>query len=258
MKIGRRNLTTFIKRIFSKHNYRAILKFKDVHEQTFKSIYQEIFSSGEFPRKIKFKSPTGKFEIKIYSPQDFSTFNLIFCREDYYTPENFKIVVDIGSNIGSAAMYWLTRNTYNKVYCYEPSIINFKKLEKNLEIFKSRCFLHNEAISDYNGFGYLNLEKTGTYSSLNVIKKNYEYFDKEKVKVIDINNCLEKIIKENKEVDILKIDNEGEELKTVSSINKNYWKYIRSISVDGDNVCEYIPSNFTSTIVGSAQRFYRP
>ena len=117
MKIGRRNLTTFTKRIFSKHNYKAILKFKDVHEQTFKSIYQEIFSSGEFPRKIKFKSPTGKFGIKIYSPQDFSTFNLIFCREDYYTPKDFKIVVDIGSNIGSSAMYWLTRNNHNKVYC---------------------------------------------------------------------------------------------------------------------------------------------
>ena len=257
MKIGRRNLLTFIKRIFSIDNYRAIIKFKDVHEQTFKSIYQEVFSSGKFPRKIKFKSPTGKFEIESYSAQDFSTFNLIFCREDYYTPENFKIVVDVGSNIGFSAMYWLTRNTYNKVYCYEPSTINFRKLEKNLEIFKSRCFLYNEAVSNYNGFGYLNLEKTGTYSSLNVIKKNLEYFDREKIKVISINDCLEKILKENKEIDILKIDNEGEELKTVSSISKDYWKYIRSISVDGVDVCEYIPSNFTSDIVGSAQRFYK-
>ena len=93
---------------------------------------------------------------------------------------------------------------------------------------------------------------------MNVIKKDHQYFDKEKVNVVSINDCLEKILKENNEIDILKIDNEGEELKTVSSINKNYWKYIRSISVDGDNVCEYIPSNFTSTIVGSAQRFYRP
>ena len=165
--------------------------------------------------------------------------------------------MDIGSNIGSSAIYWLTRNTYNKVYCYEPSITNFKKLEKNLKIFKSRCILYNEAVSNYNGLGYLNLEKTGTYSSLNVIKKNYEYFDKEKVKVIDINDCLEKIIKENKEVDILKIDNEGEELKTVSSIKKNYWKYIKSINVDGIDVSKYVPSNFKSSKVGSAQRFYR-
>ena len=90
----------------------------------------------------------------------------------------------------------------------------------------------------------MNLEKTGTYSSLNVIKKNYEYFDKEKVKVIDINDCLEKIIKENKEVDILKIDNEGEELKTVSSIKKNYWKYIKSINVDGIDVSKYVQLPF--------------
>ena len=58
-------------------------------------------------------------------------------------------------------------------------------------------------------------------------------------------------------IDILKIDNEGEELKTVSSINKDYWKYNRSISVDGSNVNKYIPSNFKNTTVGSAQRFYK-
>jgi len=257
MKIGRRDVFTFIKRILSIENLRAITKFKNVHFKPFKSIYEEVFSHGIFPRKIKFKSPTGIFEIEIFSPQDFSTFNLIFCREDYYTPKDFKVVVDIGSNIGSSAIYWLTRNTYNKVYCFEPSILNFKKLEKNLKIFKSRCILYNEAVSNYNGVGYLNLEKTGTYSSLNVIKKDYEYFDKEKVKVIDINSCLEKIIKENNQIDILKIDNEGEELKTVSSINKDYWKYIRSISVDGSDVNKYIPSNFKNTTVGSAQRFYK-
>ena len=176
MRIGRRDVFTFIKRILSVENLKAITKFKNVHFQPFKSIYEEVFSCGTFPRKIKFKSPTGNFEIEIFSSQDFSTFNLIFCREDYYTPKDFKIVVDIGSNIGSSAIYWLTRNTYNKVYCYEPSITNFKKLEKNLKIFKSRCILYNEAVSNYNGLGYLNLEKTGTYSSLNVIKKDYEYF----------------------------------------------------------------------------------
>ena len=73
-----------------------------------------------------------------------------------------------------------------------------------------------------------------------------------------LNKNIKKILKENNKIDILKIDNEGEELKTVSSINKNYWKYIKSISVDGVDVCGHIPSNFTSTIVGSAQRFYRP
>jgi len=257
MKIGRRDIYTFIRRIFSIENLKAIIKFKNVHINPLKSIYEEIFSSGKFPRKLKFKTPTGNQEIEIYSSQDFSTFNLIFCREDYYTPNNFKVVLDIGSNIGTSTIYWLTRNSYNKVYCYEPSIENFKKLEKNLKIFESRCFLNNAAVSNYNGNGYLNLEKTGTYSSLNENKKGHEYFDKEKVNVVHINTCLEKILKENNQIDILKIDNEGEELRTVSSIDQKYWKYINSISIDGNNMREHIPSNFIDSKVGSAQRFYK-
>ena len=257
MKIGRRSLITFIKKILSIDNYKAITKFKNVHEKVFKSIYQEIFSSGKFPRKIKFKTPIGKFEIEIYSAQDFSTFNLVFCREDYYTPKNFEVVVDIGSNIGSSAIYWLTRNNHSKIYCYEPSTSNFEKLKNNLRGFNSRCFLYKQAVSNFNGVGYLNLEKTGTYSSLNIKKENHEFCDKEKVEVININDCLKKILEENDRIDILKIDNEGEELKTVSSIDNRYWQFIRSISVDGDNVSKYVPADFKNNIVGSAQRFYR-
>ncbi len=257
MKIGRRDIFIFLKRIFSIENYKAFMRFKDVHTQPIKSVYQEIFSSGKYPRQIKFKSPTGIYEVKVYFPSDFSTFNLIFCRQDYYTPNNFKTVVDIGSNIWLSAIYWLTRNRYCKIYCYEPSTTNFKKLKDNLKIFDSRCFLNNLAVSNYDGVGYLNLEKNGIYSSLNVKNDSYDYTGKEKCKIIDINKCLEKILIDNSEIDILKIDNEGEELKTVSSISKDYWKYIKSISVDGVDVCEYVPSNFTSDIVGSAQRFYK-
>ena len=102
--------------------------------------------------------------------------------------------------------------------------------------------------------------KTGNVINIKVLTEN-------------VNNCKSKlslykkwekkfkysgtVIKENNAIDILKIDNEGEELKTVSSINKNHWKYIKSVSVDGFNVCEYIPSNFINTKVGSAQRFYK-
>lgn len=255
MKIGRRDISIFIKRIFSLENYKAIINFNKVHEQPFKSIYQEIFSLGKFPRKIKFNAPTGKQEIEIYSSADFSTFNLIFCRQDYYIPKKLEVVVDIGSNIGLSSIYWLTRNSYSKVYCFEPSTINFKRLEKNLEFFKTRCFLNNFAVSSYSGTGFLNLDKNGVYSSLT--NNDFDYTGKEKVNIANINKCLEKILNENKEIDILKVDNEGEELKTISSINKYFWKFIKCVNVDGLDVRKYIPTDFKSSIVGSAQRFYK-
>ena len=76
MRIGKRNLSTFLKRISSLENYKAITKFRKVHINPLKSFYQEIFSTGTYPQKIKFKTPTGQHEIEIYSPADFSTFNL--------------------------------------------------------------------------------------------------------------------------------------------------------------------------------------
>ena len=112
-------------------------------------------------------------------------------------------------------------------------------------------------MSNYDGVGYLNLEKNGIYSSLNVKNDSYDYTGKEKCKIIDINKCLEKILIDNSEIDILKIDNEGEELKTITSINKHFWKFIKCINIDGVNARKYVPSNFKSNIVGSAQRFYK-
>ena len=64
------------------------------------------------------------------------------------------------------------------------------------------------------------LIKSNLVKEQNKFVTKFGLLDKEKVKVIDINDCLEKVIKENNAIDILKIDNEGEELKTVSSINK--------------------------------------
>ena len=257
MKIGRRNIGTFLARSFSMKNWKAIITFSKVHTRPVKSIYEEIFSAGRYPRSIKFKSPTGLHEVKLYSSNDFSTFNLIFCRQDYLTINNFKTVVDIGSNIGLSAIFWLTRNSQSKVYCYEPSVENFKRLKSNLNSFKSRFFLYNYAVSNYNDFAFLNLEKNGIYTSLNKKDTEHHYIGKEKCEVVDINTCLEKILKENSTIDILKIDNEGEEINTISSIDSSFWKFIKCINVDGDNVRKYIPSTFKSDNIGSAQRFYK-
>ena len=77
----------------------------------------------------------------------------------------------------------------------------------------------------------------------------------EKCKVRDINSCIKKIILKHKKIDMIKVDNEGEESKTISSIDKKYWKYINCINIDGKIVSKYIPKNFKLTKWGSAQRY---
>ena len=99
--------------------------------------------------------------------------------------QKHKIVLDIGSNIGLSAIYWLTRSNETIVYCYEPSSENFKKLKKNLKEFKNRSFVYKNAISSKNFSAYLNLEKSGVYNSL-TYQKELNFKKKEKVLNTDI------------------------------------------------------------------------
>ena len=112
-------------------------------------------------------------------------------------------------------------------------------------------------MSNYNGFAHLNLEKSGVYSSIKIKDNSFDYVGKEKCEVVDINTCIEKILRKNSMIDIVKIDNEGEEINTISSIDSSFWKFIKCINVDGDDVRKFIPSVFKSNNLGSAQRFYK-
>ena len=256
LRIGKRSLFTFIKRLFQIENYFAIIKFFSVHQKPFTAIFDEIFSLGNYPKLLNFNSPTGKAKVKIYSHHDFSTFNLIFCREDYFYKKKHKIILDIGSNIGLSAIYWLTRNDDTIVHCYEPSSTNYKKLIENLKDYKGRFFAFKKAVSSKSFSAYLNLEKSGVYNSLNK-DLSKKYYGQEKCEVLSINTCIEKIVNSYGKIDIIKIDNEGEETKTVKSIDKKFWNYINCLNVDGASVREFVPSVFKFNRLGSAQRFYK-
>lgn len=253
--IGKRKLGTFFQRVIKLENFYALINFFKVHRNPVQSILKEVFSLGKYPIKLFFNTPIGVKFATIYSADDFSTFNLIFCRKDYFISNRDRVILDIGSNIGLSTLYWLTRNNENIVYCYEPSSQNFKRLKKNLKEFKSRVFLRKEAVSNKNFRSFLKIEKTGVYNSLTLkIKKNNSY-KLEKCKVSDINSCIKKIVLKHKKIDMIKVDNEGEERKTVSHINKKYWKYINCANIDGKIVSKYVPKNFKLTKRGSAQRY---
>jgi len=253
--IGKRNILTFIKRLLSLRNIFSIINFFKVYKSPFRAVFREVFSFDKYPDLISIKTPTGKKKVTLYSPNDFSTLNLIFCRKDYIFKEDYKIILDIGSNIGLSTFYWLTRNKKTKVFCYEPSTSNFKKLKKNLSGFKKRVYLHKEAVSNRNYVTNLNIEKTGVYSSLNKSKK-IKFTGTEKCKVVDINKCINKIIKICGKIDMIKIDSEGEEIKTLTSIKKNYLKFIKCINIDLSedfNKKIFLPQ-FEISRVGSAIR----
>ena len=257
LKIGKRSFLTFIKRIIKIENYVAIIRFFKVHKAPLKSILNEIFSSGKYPKILFFNSPLGEAKVNLYSYNDFSTFNLIFCRQDYLYKNKQKIILDIGSNIGLSSIFWLTRSKDTVVHCYEPSSENYERLKKNLKDFDGRFFTFKKAVSSKNFSSYLNIEKSGVYNSISNLNKKLNYYKKEKCEVVSINSCIDRILKQYGKIDLIKIDNEGEELKTVASIDSKFWGYIKCLNVDGESVREYVPRNFSLTKLGSAQRYIK-
>ena len=248
IKIGKRHLNEVIKRVFKKDLLKIIKNFFIVHKNPIQAMYDEFFTKGKYPKLIKTKIGV---KIKLFSYGDFSTFNLVFCRQDYLADKKINTVVDIGSNIGITTHYWLFKNPKAKIYCYEPSKKNFKRLIENTKKFKKNIKLKRSAVSNFNGYSKLYKSETGVNDS--IIEKVSKDF--EKIKVIAINDILKQFFIKFEKLDILKIDTEGCEREIIKSIEKKYFKKIRIINIEGSNYKNFVPNYFSYSFNASSSRF---
>lgn len=252
MKIGRRKLRGFRRRLLDRSSYRAIPRFFEVHHNPLRVMLEDVFSLGSYPRAMNIKTPTGGVTVQLFSNADLSTLDLVFCRRDYYEPENTKVVVDIGSNIGLSSLFWLTRNTESRVYCYEPSPTSYERLTTNLGPFQGRFEARREAVSDFRGSGTLGIEPSGVNSSL-----DRKSSDSVACQVVHINEVLGPVISRHGQIDVLKIDSEGHEYRTLQAIAPEYWKHIRCVNMGCTGNAAFVPKDFQYSRVGSAERFCR-
>ena len=245
--IGKRKVLETFKQIFQLNIVTTVFRFFIIHEKPFNAIFNEFFSAGRYPVLIKIK----KFQIKLYSFSDFSTLNLVFCRQDYFKPKNLEFVIDIGSNIGISCLYWLIDNPNCIIQSYEPSSKNYKRLLLNTKKFKKNITNNKFGISNKNETLRLYLSKSGVNDSvLKIPGAKYE-----KIKLIDINKILKKALLVGNKIDVLKIDVEGKEREILKNIKKKYFNKIRVINIEGNNFGNIVPSYFAHSFKGSASRF---
>jgi FkbM family methyltransferase len=255
MRIGRRNLREVKQLLLEGSAYRAIPRLFKVHRRPVQVILSEAFSLGSYPRDLTLKTPTGDAQVRLFSAADLSTTNLVFCRQDYHMPAGVRIVVDIGSNIGVSCLYWLTRNTHSQVYCYEPAPTSYQRLLGNLSPYAGRFTAHRAAVSNFRGTARFGMEPSGVNSSLEIGKRTTETVV---VDVLHINDILEAVLSQHSRVDLLKLDNEGHEFRTLIAIAPEHWKRIHCVNVGCHGNAAAIPREFRKTQVGSAERFQRP
>jgi FkbM family methyltransferase len=252
MKIGRRNFRQMRQLLSHGLPCQAITRLFLVHDHPIQVILEEAFARHRYPWTVTLRTPMGRIQATLHSPSDLSTANLVFCRQDYYLPYASKAVIDIGSNIGLSTLFWLTRSPEAHVYCYEPAPRSYQRLLSNLGPYAGRFTPHELAVSDFRGTAELGMDPSGVHSSLDPSNRATEFCE---VRVQHINDVLEAVLQHHNRVDMLKLDNEGHELRTLRAIAPEMWGRIGCINVGCHDNRAVIPQGFRKSRVGSAERF---
>jgi FkbM family methyltransferase len=223
-------------------NYVALSRMLRVYERPLPAAARYFLGRGEYPCSVQVRTPAGVIPVTLFSSHDAITVHEIFCREDYRCPTPPRVVVDLGSNIGISALYFLTRSPSTYCELYEPDPRNVSRLLINLERFGDRFTLHERAVADRKGVLPFGRESTGRYGSLTLNTSGLSPdtasspgvtgTDVIDVHVEHVNSALQQAIARHGVIDLLKVDTEGTELATVQAINPALMPYIRRIVVE--------------------------
>ncbi len=183
---------------------------------------------------------------------DLATFYEIFMNKVYEFPFKVSkqpIIVDAGSHIGFASLFFLHLYPKASIYCLEPDTYNFELLKKNVP----NQTLINKALSDHSGIRHL---------SKSTLSVNHHLSTKgQPVSSISIRDLIK--IYSIEKIDLFKIDIEGHEeilfrniedwidkveniiIELHDTLSYNQWKTIvenhgfstkKLNSVEGDNI----------------------
>lgn len=135
---------------------------------------------------------------------------------------NIKYIFDIGANRGDYSKELLKHYKQASYYLFEPSLLNFKKLNLRFSQFKNIKVI-NKALADKNGNAFLYSDKYGSGLG-SLIKRRLDHFSKnfdlkEKINLIRFDTFL-KNLKKDIIIDYFKIDVEGAEMKVLQGMGK--------------------------------------
>jgi FkbM family methyltransferase len=182
-----------------------------------------LLGRGDYPFRCAVRTPLGVVAPTVYTHDDLVTVVELFCRLDYAAPPGMRTVVDLGSNIGISALYFLTRDPQVRCHLYEPVPRNIERLRENLAGYEDRYALHEQAVWDRDGTVTFGVEPTGRYGGIGVTAP-----ETIEVETVDVNRVLEP----HDAVDVLKVDTEGAEVATVEAIRADLLDRIRVIYLE--------------------------
>ena len=161
----------------------------------------------------------------------YNTFFYVWIRDSYKARENIgqnNTVIDIGSNIGFFSILASELCGKGKVYSIEASPLNFKKLEKNVEINNIKNIeLFNFAIGSSNDVRELGISKESVCCRLYENDLDMEIM---KVQGKTLNDLIRE--KQIKKIDFIKIDCEGAEYEIFESLDDANFEKIKLLAME--------------------------
>lgn len=129
-------------------------------------------------------------------------------------------ILDVGANVGSVAEAALRTYPQCRVICFEPVAGTFQVLQHRLARYGDRVVYFNEALSDVNSQAEINLTSFHGANSLSpqpdmhkILNPHIRELGKEVIKLSRLDDIAAKFPAQ--EIDVMKIDVEGHELKVL-------------------------------------------
>lgn len=227
MTLGGRDLRTIFRAVTQGQHWRAAANILLVTRSPPEMLWRYLSGRGRYPRAIGLRTPLGLLTLTAHCHDDILTVNEIFCRIDYPADAGDRVIVDLGSNIGVSAAFFLSRGTDVFAYLFEPLARNVERLEGNLAPYPGRYTVEVCAIGDVDGPVDFGWEETGRYGGLGVRTGQTTT-----VQCRRAGPMIEAIVARHGAIDILKIDIERQEEAVVAQIPPALARKIRKIYIE--------------------------
>jgi FkbM family methyltransferase len=240
--LGGRPLGVIARNAVRPANYRALVNMPRRYPRLAECARRYFRRTGDYPFRCPVRTPSGVVEPTLWSWHDMLTVNEVFCREDYRVRGEPRVVVDVGSNIGISALYFLTESPAARCYLYEPVPTNCERLRANLAAFEDRYELEEVAVADREGSFPFATEPAGRYGGL-----DREEGERITVRVRHIDSVLEDVLAREGRVDVLKLDTEGAEARTVRAIRPELLGRVGTIYLEAEERGAVAPPGFDAS-----------
>lgn len=211
---------------FRRRHYRGVAGILKTFEKPSEALRRYVLDAGPYPWTPTLRTPLGPQQVTLYSSHDVRTVTEVFCRRDYGEAGG-EVVIDLGANIGVSALFFLTRRADARVYCYEPDPRNAARLRSNLNPFWDRCRLTEVAVGVTSGRVAFIQEQTGRYSGLAEVSTRTGR--EIEVECREITQVLGEVLAIEDQIDLLKVDTEGNEAELIAAIPPKQLCLIREV-----------------------------